>query len=131
MEVQTQQGGDSVDDPSHTQLAKDPPDHHLNALAAELAVKAVRDFSGQMLKCWSGVLPVQDLILHMRTTYFKHPSNTVWMDEHVEQWAIRHSKEVQRAQSATPHEHIEQKLDDYFQNSLPAEIKAIKGILGL
>jgi hypothetical protein len=119
------------DDPSHTQLAKDPPDHHLNALAAELAVVAVRDVGEQLLKCWSGTLTVQDLVLHIRTTYFKHPSHTVWMDDRVKRWAISHRKEVGRAESATPHEHIEKKLDEYMQTSLPAEIETIRKILGL
>jgi hypothetical protein len=53
------------------------------------------------------------------------------MDDRVKRWAISHRKEVGRAESATPHEHIEKKLDEYMQTSLPAEIETIRKILGL
>lgn len=131
LELQTKVGPPLQDDPSHTQLAKDPPNHHLNELAGELAVEAVRDVGERLKACWSGTTTAQSLVQHVRTRYFKHPSQTDWMDDHVKRWATRHTAEVGRAQVATPVDHIERKLDEYVQKTLPTEIKAIRKILGL
>lgn len=69
--------------------------------------------------------------MDIRTTNFKHPSRTNWMNDHVILWASRHGNEVERANEATAVDHIEAKLDEYVQKTLPAEIKAIRQILGL
>lgn len=118
------------DDPSHTQLAKDPPDHHLNSLAGELAVKAVRDVGERMAACWKGA-SVENLIQHARTTYFQHPMHIDWMDEQVQEWAKHHKGEVERATSKTPIEHHEKELDVFVEEALPAAIQYYRDVLGL
>jgi len=118
------------DDPSHTQLAKDPPEHHLNALAGELAVLAVRDVGERMIKCWKGA-PVDELILHIQTKYFKHPSRTDWMDGPVKKWAKSHRTEVADAIAAKPVEQVRKELDVFKEETLPDAIKFFKKILDL
>lgn len=118
------------DDPSHTQLAKDPPEHHLNSLAGELAVEAVRDVGERMAACWKGA-SVEGVIQRAHTTYFKHPMHIDWMDERVKEWAKRHKNEVERATSKTPVEHHEKELEVFIEETLPAVVEYYKGVLGL
>lgn len=128
--LQTYVGQPLNDDPSHTQLAKDPPEHHLNGLAGELAVVAVGDVGKRIKECWNGA-PVESLIQHVRARYFKHPTQTDWMDERVKQWAEQHKAEVARAASKSTIEHHEKELETFTEETLPSAIKYYKDLMGL
>lgn len=115
-------------DPSHTQIAKDPEDHPLNPLAGSLAVLTVTDIGIKMKACWSGTLKINDVIEHAKTTYFKHPSQTNWMDDKIKDWAKKdeNKSRLKQAESKTSVEHQEKRVKadlNKFKKSIN-EIKA-------
>lgn len=93
--------------PTHTQLAKDPPEHPLNPLAGILAIHAVEDIGRKMQGCWLGGIGIEELLIHIETTYFVHPKDTEWSDSIVRQWAKQNTSAVELAKSKTGHYHSE------------------------
>ena len=80
--------GNQGNDPTHSQVAKDHPEHHLNKLAGELAVAAVYEIGTIMKGIWDdnprySINNIEDKI---NNKYFKHPSDTDWMRDLVEKW---------------------------------------------
>ena len=72
----TEETEENVDDPTHSQLAKDHPEHHLNSLAGELAIDAVYEVGVMMKSIWKkdGRFNMHDLETVIDTKYFKHPA---------------------------------------------------------
>ena len=109
---QTQTRQNYGTDPSHTQIAKDPEDHPLNPLAGSIAVLAITDLGTKMQACWKGTQKINDIIEHAKTTYFKHPSQTNWMDDKIKDWAKKdeNKSKIKQAESKTSVEHQEKRV---------------------
>lgn len=72
-------------DPTHSQLAKDHPEHPFHYLAGQLAQVAVEEVAKAMVNHWEyrdGSNPMA-----LATAYFAHPQDTTWQDEIVARWA--------------------------------------------
>jgi hypothetical protein len=77
-------------DPTHTEIAKDSPDHPLNSLAGYLGYLSVRKVGEMMQECWQSKKDrhkkTEEIIQMANTRYFVHPCNTEWMESHVKEW---------------------------------------------
>lgn len=74
-------------DPSHTQVAKDDPDHPLHELAGRLAVEAVKQVGEKMLQVWRGKGSVETSVIPVVDRLMRHPSVSTWQDTIVSEWA--------------------------------------------
>lgn len=74
-------------DPSHTQVAKDDPAHPVHELAGLLAVEAVRQIGLEMLEVWNGNGSVESRVLPVLDRIVRHPSESVWQEGIVVEWA--------------------------------------------
>lgn len=83
-------------DPSHSQLAKDHPEHPLHQLAALLARKAVLEVGQAVLGTWHGKQGAEHPA-RVATRLFVHPMDSNWQDSTVEQWAKTNPGMVSRA----------------------------------
>jgi hypothetical protein len=99
-------------DPTHTQVAKDVPEHLLNPLAATLAGEAIRMIAIQIIEVWKN--PTSDptgekLAKSVRDKFTMHPqfSTTNWTDSHVYPWAWTNRKIIGELKNplAKPHKH--------------------------
>lgn len=92
--------GEQGNDPTHSQIAKDDPHHHLNGLAGELAVAAVREVGIIMKGIWEKKPNVTLSYLERVVTekYIQHPAQTDWMKSLVEFWIDDHLEEIERAE---------------------------------
>lgn len=88
-ELQTLRGDDPhvthSTDPSHSQLAKDHPEHPFHRLAAELASEAIKEVATAMIASWNGVAEADPVTL--AKSFFVHPENSQWQDKIVARWA--------------------------------------------
>jgi hypothetical protein len=99
------------DNPSHTQLAKDPVDHHLNPLAGKLAYIVVKEVGKQMKEVWAGTRTVESLIENVEVDLFDHPVNIIWTDNYVKEWAKANPSAIKKAKSRTIVEHYDQLIN--------------------
>lgn len=115
--------GINGNDPTHTQVAKDDPEHHLNNLAGLLAVEAVREVGTIMNDIWEGKTGMNIAYLEeiIKNKYYLHPKDTNWMEELVRNWIKTHPKEVKRAESRDSLEHENKKLIDLYEEYVPFE----------
>lgn len=99
-------------DPTHTQVAKDVPEHLLNPLAATLAGEAIKYIAIQIIEVWKN--PIVDptgekLANSIRNKFTMHPkfSTTNWTDSHVFNWAWANRKTVTELKNplVKPHKH--------------------------
>lgn len=112
------QGGNG---PTHTQAAKDDPEHHLNNLAGELAVVAVREV-GTIMKGIledSSEMTIEHLEDVLKNKYFKHPKDANWMEELITNWILKHPEEVVRAESKDQYEHTNRTIKDLYKEYSP------------
>lgn len=122
--------GEYGDDPSHTQVAKDDTDHHLNELAGLLAVEAVGKAGAGMAAVWRKDRAVEDLIEEIKDTYFKHPSHIDWMDPLVAKWKDANPDKVELARHKTPLHHVEEEIEHYMQG-LSGVVESLRKVLGI
>ncbi len=80
-------------DPSHTQVAKDDPEHPLHNLSAQLAVEAVRQVGEKMIEVWTGGANVEEVI-SVVDELMRHPVESVWQENIVTTWAKQHPDKV-------------------------------------
>lgn len=80
--------------PTHTQIAKDPPNHPLNNLAADLASKAIGDIGTRINAIWKTGKDdsVGGLAYYIINTYTKHPKDTTFEEVEVKKWAEDNTK---------------------------------------
>lgn len=78
-----------------------------------------------------GNAQIEDLIMHVKGTYFKHPSHVDWMDETVSQWKNANTGKVQDATVKSKVEHHSAQIEDFLNNTLPDAIDSAKKALGL
>ncbi|MGB6152457.1 MAG: HET-C-related protein [Pricia sp.] len=118
-------------DPTHTQIAKDPPEHHFNPLAGELAKYAVKAVATEIIKYWNNVREAQKQhVLDTAADFMVHPVKCTWQDKIVADWAEKNMKKVERGHDATTvaHHHgkvtrelegfneIYKDINEYFSN---------------
>ena len=111
--------------PTHTQIAKDPPDHPLNNLAGTLAIIAVTDIAKKMRSSWAGGISIDNIIKHIEKNYYTHPKNTTWMDATVKKWALQNKKSVQLAEDKTAVHHHEKQIKKTFKK-YEKEVETLK-----
>ena len=89
----------NIDDPTHSQLAKDHPEHHLNTLAGELAVAAVYEVGVRMKSIWlnDGKHTLKDLENLIDKKYFRHPADIKWMEKLIVDWKNNNPNALTRA----------------------------------
>ena len=63
--------------PTHSQIAKDDPEHPLHNAAARLAYVADRAITGAMICVWNGELPVAEA-QSLVNDYVAHPASSRW-----------------------------------------------------
>ena len=65
-----------------------------------------------MVACWNGKLKINEVIKYAKTTYFKHPSQTNWMDDKIKDWAKKddNKSKIKQAESKTSVEHQEKRV---------------------
>jgi len=92
--------GEQGNDPTHSQVSKDHPEHHFNTLAGELAVAAVYEVGTIMNGIWdkNPKYSIDNLERIVTEKYFQHPADTDWMKKLVEKWIVKHPEEVERAE---------------------------------
>ncbi|AYZ11811.1 hypothetical protein EGY05_07690 [Chryseobacterium arthrosphaerae] len=84
------------EDPTHTQIGKDAHENPLNGLAAILATIAVKDVGQRMKDIWEGRVSDpngSNLVSYVQNTYSRHPRAVNWMDQEIENWVNRVSKD--------------------------------------
>lgn len=115
-------------DPTHTQLAKDSPDHPLNPLATELAKTAIIKVAEKLIRLWKN--PSTDpygkrFSYDVCNTYTRHPKDSTQMDIIVKEWVNdnKNKSSVRRVESATVYEHVHKKI---LRKISPEKIQEIK-----
>ncbi len=116
-------------DPTHTQIAKDPPEHHFNPLAGQLAQAAIKEVAKELIRYWNTGRG-QQIVLDTASGFFVHPLKCDWQDEIVKRFAKTYPAKVERGHHSTEvahhHECAQKKLtefntiykdiNDYFNN---------------
>ncbi len=113
-------------DPTHTQIAKDPPEHHFNPLAGLLAKHAVRAVAEKIILYWKERRPAQqENVLATAAGFFVHPVKCQWQDAMVSDWAKKNPEKMLRGEDSTTiaHTHKQAKrkmgeFDDIYQDIL-------------
>lgn len=116
-------------DPSHTQLAKDSPEHPLNALANDLAIIAVRDVGKKIKAIWDKdkeALSEDAFVNYVVDTYFVHPkdfippqkntNNTIHkeFDEKIMEWIYKNEETIEKLKDKTVYEHTHNETTHYI-----------------
>lgn len=73
--------------PTHTQVAKDDPDHPMHTLSAKLAIEAVTQVGTKVFNLWQGkpgatFKTVEDAV----NAIMKDPAQTTWQNKTVREW---------------------------------------------
>ncbi len=89
-------------------MDRDHPEHHLNTLAGELAVAAVYEVGVYMKSIWEkdGRYTLKDLEILIDKKYFRHPADTDWMKDLVEEWINNNQEKVTRAKYRSHTEYV-------------------------
>ena len=98
-------------DPTHSQLAKDHPEHPFHHLAGLLAQAAVEDVAKAMADNWahrSGPNPMA-----VATGYFTHPQDSTWQDEIVGRWARENPERIAQGSSLIRLENLHKELSEH------------------
>lgn len=108
-EITNKNYGEQGNDPTHSQVAKDHPEHHFNTLAGELAVASVYEIGSIMKGIWNKEknMSLEYLEKVLTQKYFRHPSDTDWMEKLVKDWIEKHPDEVERAEYKNSLEYTE------------------------
>ncbi|MCF8276756.1 MAG: hypothetical protein K9J17_08485 [Flavobacteriales bacterium] len=116
-------------DPTHTQVAKDEPDHRLNPLAGLLAIEAVREVGIVMKSIWeTKQFNAEELCTLAETKYFAHPSEVDWMDSMVAEWAKANPDAIANSETATRTEHYYNRTIELYEDLNKYFNKSWKGI---
>jgi hypothetical protein len=113
-------------DPTHTQLAKDSPDHPLNPLAVKLAKAAVRDVAQRIIKAWSTQSDPsgEELANYVINKYTIHPksSKADWVVKIVKDWGNDNPKIIKRLESPTVSGHVHSETQRVISDKKVQEI---------
>lgn len=112
-DLQTAQGDPNEDnsiDPTHSQLSKDHAEHPLHALAAGLALSAIRQVAAAMLQSWEREPDAADPA-EIAASFFSHPQDSTWQDELVEEWALENPDKIRKAASKSDLEELNYQLE--------------------
>jgi hypothetical protein len=110
--------------PSHTQIAKDDPDHPLNPLAGLLAAEAVGEIGRQIKECWNKKKRVKDVVNWANSRYFAHPCDTNWADNQVKEWMNKNPDKLKDVQKS----HFPEQVREYLDKLLQFDLNSLKFI---
>jgi Heterokaryon incompatibility protein Het-C len=120
-EIQTTQTNKNYGtNPTHTQIAKDPLNHPLNKLAADLAFIAIKDIGARINTIWETGKDdtAKGLAYYIINTYTKHPKDTTFEEVRVKKWAEENTKSIAELSSKDRTELIEKVIKRAVDNTI-------------
>ncbi|MCG8894444.1 hypothetical protein G1K73_11900 [Tenacibaculum finnmarkense] len=126
--IQTSAKEDYGTNPTHTQIAKDNPNHPLNPLAGQLAQQAVKDVGLKINAIWAGkqALSGSELGDYIANTYMVHPDYTSVFDNFISEWCDKNKKAIQLAKDKTALERLQKEYHEQLHNTVEKYKKSAK-----